>query len=117
MVITDAKEEPHPGWAIKLDNGYWLGRGHGYCSMPASLACTFSSEEEARRCVIEEDLLDCQVVVAWEPLVASLRSEIKDLTMANKINPDRLYNLRMSLSELSADIESFEVEFKSLLSE
>lgn len=115
----------HPGWGIKF-YGDWMGHAHGWSPVWPSIADVYSSKAEALKMAADileyygnkpEDIVNCEVLEAWEPLVASLQHDISMLTKANRISPDKLFQLRMSLSDLKSDLDDVELEFKSLLSE
>ena len=116
--MTTSKEEKmqaHPGFAIKLDNGNWLGVAHGYHQVDdALIACTFETKPEALRALkeaIDEGYFDKdtkgEAVEAWEPLCESLRWEISKLRKANKISPkilsDVVFEIENALSMIKVD--------------
>lgn len=97
---------PHPGWAIKFGDGDWLFIAHGCSGGEVELAHIFKSEEEAKQFLEEENFAEpCEIVVAWEPLVAKLRSEIADLKKVNTFSPRRLQDVKFSLEEIKADLD------------
>ena len=107
MNMFEGKQE-HPGWALQSKEGYWMAYGHGWHqSEDAFYARIFATPEEAQRELkdMQEDFvggIECDIVPAWEPACGKLRHEVKVLTDANKISPDDIFEITMSLEDVIA---------------
>ncbi len=98
------KRNAHPGWAVRFEDGSWLGCAHGYFRAPeAFFAYIYSSEEEALNDFNrgKEDLGNnipkYSIIPAWEPLCEVLRLEIGSLRKICKFDSSDALELSMEL--------------------
>jgi hypothetical protein len=107
-----------PGWAVRFEDGSWLGGAHGWFrSDDAFYADVYESKEDAQRYL--DDLrrdkdegghfdLPAEIVPAWQPLCESLRVEVRSLKQANKLTPSKLMDITMNLESVLYDLKQGE---------
>lgn len=92
----------HPGWAIKFEDGSYVGFAHGIHDVEPLFAHIFDSKEDAGKWFTDvkaEFSVPCNVVEAWEPKIAELLYKIDKLERMNKINPEDFYRFGRKLEE------------------
>lgn len=105
----------HPGWAIKFEDGTWLGGAHGWFrSEEAFYADIYDSKEEALqnlKCVrstYHDDgsfNLSAEAVEAWQPICESLRHKLLLAKYSSKITIPDLWDLNDKVKELAEDFD------------
>lgn len=115
----DAEERgAHPGWAVRFDDGTWLGGAHGWFrSEDAFYADIYDSKEEGEKTLeylrkdrSENGYFDgpAQVVEAWQPICESLRLEVNTLKQANTVGYMDIFDLREKLESIVEDVKEWQ---------
>lgn len=108
QIREKAYQPENPGYAVKYSDGTWLCYAHGYFTARHPFyARTFPTKKDAEA-AFEESKEDIrysaeempEFVEAWEPLVARLRSDIKELEQLNQISPKDVFEMTMSLEDI-----------------
>ena len=112
----------HPGWAIRFEDGTWLGGAHGYTrTVNAFDAHIYSSKENAEKILNylknNKDVgahfsFPSQIIEAWEPVCKTLRSEVKALKAANVISYLDIFELREELESIVNKVKGWQEKGK-----
>jgi|ERR1700723_475727 len=114
-MIDKEERNSHPGWAVKFEDGTWLGGAHGWFrTKDAFYADKYASKEAAEGYLqsLRDDKseqgqfdLPAEIVPAWEPMCESLRVEISSLKDANTITPDKVMYIAIALEGILHDLK------------
>lgn len=104
-----------PGWAVRFEDGTWLGGAHGWFrSEDAFYADIYASKEDAQRYLddlrkdkYESDYfnLPAEIIPAWQVQCESLRLEVRMLKQANRLTPSKLMDITMNLEQVLYDLK------------
>lgn len=113
----------HPGWAIRFEDGTWLGGAHGYIRTgSAGDAYIYNSKEEGEKVL---DFLKnskteskyfsfpSQIIEAWEPICETLRSDVKALKEANVVSYLDIFDLRDELESIVSKVKGWQEKGKN----
>lgn len=108
----------HPGWAVRFEDGTWLGGAHGWFRSPdAFYADIYDSKEDGQRYLDDlrrdkmygdEFALPAEVIEAWQPICESLRLEVSTLKQANIIGYMDIYELRNKVEEILDEVKDWQ---------
>lgn len=119
MNNSSVERGKHPGWSVWFKDSTWLGGAHGWFrSEDAFYADIYASEDAAKGAfaMYKKDLLrideeeaslikTAMIVPAWEPLCEKLRLEVTELKRVNRISPDNIFEITLSIENLLADLK------------
>jgi hypothetical protein len=115
MSDKEEKRQSHPGWAVRFEDGTWLGGAHGWFRTgDAFYADKYQTKEEAhaylqslRHDKTEQGHFDlpAEIIPAWEPMCESLRVEVASLKEANTITPSKLMDIAITLEGVLFDLK------------
>ena len=107
--------QAHPGWAVRFEDGTWLGGAHGWFrSEDAFYADIYDTKEEGEKTLeyLRKDKsegghydLPAEVVEAWQPICESLRLEVSTLKQANTVSYSDLMDLEWKAEEFYNEIK------------
>lgn len=112
--------EAHPGWAVRFEDGTWLGGGHGWFrAEDAFYADIYDSKEQGLKYL--EDLrndphkrygntfdLPAEAVEAWQPICETLRLDVSILKKCNTIEWMDIVDLREDLQQIMDRVKKWE---------
>lgn len=114
--------EAHPGWAIKFEDGTWLGGAHGYIRTgDAFSAYIYDTKEQAEKVLdflknskteSEYFSFPSNIVEAWQPACENLRAEVLNLKQVNVVGYLDLHDLREELEAAIYRIKGWEEKGK-----
>ena len=118
------KRGAHPGWAIRFEDGTWLGGAHGWFrSEDAFYADIHDTKEEAERSLkyVRQDKdekgyfdLPAEAVEAWQPICESLRLEVSTLKQANIVEYMDIFELRDELEGIVDKVKEWQEKGKKV---
>jgi len=110
--------EAHPGWAVRFEDGTWLGGAHGWFrAADAFYADIYDSKEEAQGYLdgLRNDTynkgefdLPAEVIEAWQPICESLRHEVRTLKQANIVSFSDIYDLKDKLLDIVSEVNDWQ---------
>lgn len=116
--------EAHPGWAVRFEDGTWLGGAHGWFrSEDAFYADICDTKEECEKYLkyVREDTmykgefdLPAEVVEAWQPICESLRLEVNSLKVYNTVKFGDIFDLKMQLEDALNTVNEWEARSKEI---
>lgn len=108
----------HPGWAVLFEDGTWLGGAHGYIRTgSASDAYIYDSVEEAQKVLdylktsrTESSYFSApsEIVVAWQPICETLRSDVAVLKQTNLVEYLDIFDLQYELEAITNKVKSWQ---------
>jgi hypothetical protein len=114
--------QAHPGWAVRFEDGTWLGGAHGWFrSEDAFYADIYDTKEEGEKTLeyLRKDKsegghfdLPAQVVEAWQPICESLRLEVSTLKQANIVGYMDIFELRDELESIVDRVKEWQEKGK-----
>lgn len=117
----------HPGWAVRFEDGTWLGGAHGYIRTgSAEHAYIYNSKEEGEKVLAylrtsrtESNYFSTpsEVIEAWQPVCEMLRSDVSALKQANVVEYLDIFDLRDELESIVNKVKGWQEKGKKIQSE
>jgi hypothetical protein len=108
----------HPGWAVRFQDGTWLGGAHGWFrSEDAFYADIYDTKEEGEKTLkyLRDDKhegghfdLPAEVIEAWQPICESLRLEVSTLNQANLVGYMDIFDLKQDMEGIIDRVKEWE---------
>lgn len=114
--------DSHPGWAVRFEDATWLGGAHGYIRTgSAGDAYIYNSVEEAQKVLdylkasrTESSYFSTpsEIVVAWQPICETLRSDVAMLKQANLVEYLDIFDLQYELEAVLNKVKGWQEKGK-----
>lgn len=115
--------DTHPGWAVRFEDGTWLGGAHGYIRTGSAFAYIYDSKEDGEKVLayLRSSRTEAsyfgtpaEVIEAWQPICETLRSDVSALKQANVVQYLDLFDLREELESIVDKVKGWQEKGKKV---